>query len=581
MCSNTAKTNIQNSLSELDKLIDHGRGNEELVHERTNLLKELHDLNSKTSLDLLQKAKIRWAIEGDEKPKYFHGIIDKKRSQLAIRGVLVDGDWVVDPFNVKEEFLNHFYKRFAYPNSPRLVLDSHVPTVLSLDQILDLESDVSYEEIKKAVWDCGINKSSGPGILSPGCNSSFIAFIPKMHEAKVVKDFCPISLIAAFIGSSTFVAPFNFLGVKVGAMMSRRSSWDEVIGKLSSRLSKWKLKTLSIGGRITLIKSILSSLPLYQMSIFKCPMGVLNILESIRQNFFNGVTNSNRRLALIGWNKICASKKNGGLCVSSFFAFNRALLFKWIWCFIYQDSSLWFRVIQAMYGIRGALDRSHSLPARNSPWIDIIREVKRLSLKGIDLLSFVKKKLAMLDKNISIAVKMRDNSLISSFRRVPRGGIEDDQIWNLESSGELSVKSVCSFIDDLLFPKADVHTRWVKAVHIKINIFRWRVSLDKLPTRLNLSLRGVDIPSTLCPLCSIIVESSSHLLFSCHLARSLTHKIARWWDLDIQDFNSYGDWLIWLNNIWLPSKLKEILEGTCYITWFYDTPTKIAEFSGM
>ncbi|GKF62490.1 hypothetical protein Tco_0182544 [Tanacetum coccineum] len=101
-----------------------------------------------------------------------------------------------------------------------------------------------------------------------------------------------------------------------------------------------------------------------------------------------------------------------------------------------------------------------------------------------------------LDKNISIAVKIRDNSLISSFRRVPRGGIEDDQvtrlhnslshvllsqnidrwIWNLESSGEFSVKSVRSFIDDSLFPKADVPTRWVKAVPIKINIFGWRVS---------------------------------------------------------------------------------------------------------
>ncbi|GJZ53877.1 RNA-directed DNA polymerase, eukaryota, partial [Tanacetum coccineum] len=174
--------------------------------------------------------------------------------------------------------------------------------------------------------------------------------------------------------------------------------------------------------------------------------------------------------------------------------------------------------VVAMYGMRGALDRSHSLPARNSPWIDIIREVKRLSFK--------------------------------------------------ESSGEFSMKSVCSFIDDSLLLKADVPTRWVKAVPIKINIFGWRVSLDKLPTRLNLSLRGVNIPSILCPLCSISVESSSHLLFSCHLARSLMHKVVRWWDLDVQDFNSYGDWLIWLNNIRLPSKLKEILEGTCYITWW-------------
>ena len=109
-----------------------------------------------------------------------------------------------------------------------------------------------------------------------------------------------VVLAAESIGCLTFSAPFNFLGVKVGGIMSRRSSWDEVIAKLTSCLSKWKLKTLYIGGRLTLIKSVLSSLPLYHMSIFKCPMDVLNSLESIRQNFFNGVTNLDNRLALIG-----------------------------------------------------------------------------------------------------------------------------------------------------------------------------------------------------------------------------------------------------------------------------------------
>ena len=86
--------------------------------------------------------------------------------------------------------------------------------------------------------------------------------------------------------------------------------------------------------------------------------------------------------------------------------------------------------------------------------------------------------------------------------------------------------------------------------------------------KLELSLRGIDITSILCPLCSIAVESSSHRLFSCHVARLLTLKVARWWDLEVNIFNSYGDWLIWFNNIRLPLKLKEILESTCYVMWW-------------
>ncbi|GJS49476.1 RNA-directed DNA polymerase, eukaryota [Tanacetum coccineum] len=113
--------------------------------------------------------------------------------------------------------------------------------------------------------------------------------------------------------------------------------------------------------------------------------------------------------------------------------------------------------------------------------------------------------------------------------------------WLLDPSGDFSVKSTREFIDDSMLPKTDVPTRWVKSILIKINIFAWRVSLDKLPTRLNLSLRGLDTPSIICPLCSIAVESTSHLLFSSQLARRLMIRVVHWWELEYQEFHSYED----------------------------------------
>ncbi|GJU33823.1 hypothetical protein Tco_1182177 [Tanacetum coccineum] len=49
------------------------------------------------SKDNFQKSKVKWAVEGDENSKFFHGIINKRRAQLAIRGIFVDGFWETEP----------------------------------------------------------------------------------------------------------------------------------------------------------------------------------------------------------------------------------------------------------------------------------------------------------------------------------------------------------------------------------------------------------------------------------------------------------------------------------------------------
>ncbi|GJU30905.1 RNA-directed DNA polymerase, eukaryota [Tanacetum coccineum] len=294
-----------------------------------------------------------------------------------------------------------------------------------------------------------------------------------------------VNRAASMVGCSMFTSPLKYLGVKVGANMSRISSWEDVVNKVSTHLSTWKLKTLSIGGRLTLIKSVLTSIPLYHMSIFKVPLGVLKELEAIRQNFFNGA--------------------------------------------------------KSIHGNQGALDSS-STRSRRSPWLDIIKDIHSLKYKGDDNLKSIYPRLYALEeqKSISVAVKLQHPSLVHSFRRLPIGGVEEVQLDSLHS--------------------LEVPTRWVKVIPIKVNVLAWRVYLDKIPNRLNLSTRGINIPSILCPICNSFVESTSHVFFSCSLARHLRSKISRWWEINDTIINSYGDWLNWLINIRLPTHQKIFLE---------------------
>ncbi|GKC43334.1 putative RNA-directed DNA polymerase [Tanacetum coccineum] len=78
----------------------------------------------------------------------------------------------------------------------------------------------------------------------------------------------------------------------------------------------------------------------------------------------------------------------------------------------------------------------------------------------------------------------------------------------------------------------------------------------------------MNIPSILCPLCNLAAESTSHIFFSCPLARQVWNKFLRWWEMDSISFDRYEDWLSWLNNTCFPKQLKTFLEGICYIMWW-------------
>ncbi|GJR66519.1 RNA-directed DNA polymerase, eukaryota [Tanacetum coccineum] len=81
---------------------------------------------------------------------------------------------------------------------------------------------------------------------------------------------------------------FLYLGLPVGKNMKYCDGWLDVIRRVQDRLSSWKVRSLSIGGRLALIKSVLGSIPLYCLSIFKAQMKVIKLVESLQHRFFLG-----------------------------------------------------------------------------------------------------------------------------------------------------------------------------------------------------------------------------------------------------------------------------------------------------
>ncbi|PWA65568.1 reverse transcriptase domain, Reverse transcriptase zinc-binding domain protein [Artemisia annua] len=109
------------------------------------------------------------------------------------------------------------------------------------------------------------------------------------------------------------VLPFVYLGLSVVKDMSKVDNWHIVIDRFLSKLSSWKSKLLSVGGKVTLIKAMLGSLPLYNLSLFRAPIKVLHTLENIRRRFFWGFKDESKGNGrdVMFWNDVWLECGNG------------------------------------------------------------------------------------------------------------------------------------------------------------------------------------------------------------------------------------------------------------------------------
>nr|GEY32837.1 RNA-directed DNA polymerase, eukaryota, reverse transcriptase zinc-binding domain protein [Tanacetum cinerariifolium] len=190
-------------------------------------------------------------------------------------------------------------------------------------------------------------------------------------------------------------------------------------------------------------------------------------------------------------------------------------------------------VIKALHGYDGKIGQKVK-SCYPSLWLDIIHEVEMFKSRGIDLVSLIHSKLG----------------LDVSFRRPPRGGVEIQQFEHMKEKVEGKM------IDDFMLPEVSSKMRWIKAVPIKVNVHAWKVKLDDLPTRLNISCRGIDIESILCSICGKAVESTSHIFFTYQMSKEIFRKISRLWDIDYMEISSYEEWLDWILNTRLSMDLE-------------------------
>ncbi|GKD53720.1 RNA-directed DNA polymerase, eukaryota [Tanacetum coccineum] len=121
----------------------------------------------------------------------------------------------------------------------------------------------------------------------------------------------------------------------------------------------------------------------------------------------------------------------------------------------------------------------------------------------------------------------------------------DKLCWSLDGETEFSVAGTRRRIDAFLHTGSNIGSIWCNSVPKKVNVFAWRVLLDRLPTRYNLSRIGLEVESILCPTCGAGMESMSHTLFTCCLAKEVWTHIYGWCNLSMFNGESFFEWWEW------------------------------------
>jgi len=166
--------------------------------------------------------------------------------------------------------------------------------------------------------------------LALTCFQAFTGLKVNVGKSEIVPvgEVGNVDALATILRYRVGSLPMKYLGMPLGTPFKTASVWNPILERMEKKLSGWKRLYLSKGGRLTLVKSTLSCLPTYYLSLFVIPVAVADRLERIQRNFLWGTSEECFKYSLVAWEKVCFPLETGGLGIRKLVHFNKALLGK-------------------------------------------------------------------------------------------------------------------------------------------------------------------------------------------------------------------------------------------------------------
>nr|GEU53874.1 reverse transcriptase domain-containing protein [Tanacetum cinerariifolium] len=302
------------------------------IKSRINSVKLPANIKHQKVKDLKQKAKVRWASEGDENSHFFHGIINGRRNRSRINGMNIHGEWITKPSIIKNHIFNYFSIRFREENYSRPLFSSNLFKHLSIREAQTLDCPFTLNEIKEAVWDYGSSKALDQMDLHlKSSNDNGILLNKILNNAKNLSR-----IITSFHLASGLKVNFN-----------------------KSKLFGVSVSDVDLNYLASTIGCLASSFP----------------------------------CTYLGLPVDARMSRCGRFGIGSLRTCNQSMLAKWWWRFLSENQVIWCKVIRFIHRPTGGLYYNSSLKSNSGLWYHIMKLKDDLCKVGINLPSIFKRKL--------------------------------------------------------------------------------------------------------------------------------------------------------------------------------------------
>ncbi|GKD29268.1 RNA-directed DNA polymerase, eukaryota, reverse transcriptase zinc-binding domain protein [Tanacetum coccineum] len=387
-----------------------------------------------------------------------------------------------------------------------------------------LENPFEEKEVWEAVKSYGGDKALGPDgkEISRGCNSSFMALIPKVADPIGLSEYRPISLIGGYykiiakiLAERIKLVIGKLVGEVQNAFIGERFILNGILiaNETVDFVKKNKRKGLIFKVDF---KKAYDSIN-WKMIMCNIPKDAL-FQDKVELLEFEACLESSSMSVLV----------NGSLTVE--FGLERDVrqgdpLSSFL--FILAAKGLNSMIKEAVDKVSGGLevDGVGSRVGRSRLWCDIVKEDRWVG----------------------------DIRLRERFPRDPRGraygdvveltnllqnvtlslNCMDSWLWNLSEDGNFNVKDLAFMVYDICLHVGNTtqKTLWNKLAPKKVNVFIWRVLHGRIPVHVELDERGIELDYILCPCCDDSLESCDHCLVPCNVAKNVWDRIFEWWKI--------------------------------------------------